>query len=118
MNRSRSLFNNARVFSILSIGMYVVGTISLNQKFISISFTLFIIMTISLLLSVYYCDGPKQTNRFLDVFSYILLLPVACIIFITVFVFEFATELSKLIFYKKGGERDNESVETMRDGTA
>ncbi|MPM97339.1 hypothetical protein SDC9_144512 [bioreactor metagenome] len=117
MNRSKSLLTNSIVFSILTAAMCVLGICLLNRSFVLIAFAAFCIMTSSMLLSTHYYNNPNESNKFINGFSYTLLLPVACCIFIIVFILELSKGIYDLIFRKKGGGRNDKSVETMRDRT-
>lgn len=117
MNRSKSLLINSVVFSILTIAMCITGIFLLNPAFAYTAVITFAMTTLSIVLSSYYYYNPDHGNKVINGFSYILLLPVACCIFVVVFICEFIRCLSSLISNEEGGEKNAKNMETMRDGT-
>lgn len=104
-NRSYALVLNGISYSIFTATLIAASITTGNLNIINGAIVTFIIMTLSLLLSIIIQEENSEVSKGILVFSFILLLPLG----VLVFMFTFLVSFTRIIFSKekRGGDNDD-----------
>lgn len=104
-NRSYALMLNGFCYSILTVVLIASSIIRNDSTILNMSAVTFIMLSLSILLSVIIEEESGEVPKGILVFSFIILLPLG----ILVFIFTFITSFVQILINKKiteGGDND------------